>query len=151
MSYTCHLIHMTTPGRGGRSHHSPRSQGYERLKGMPRAPSVPKPCHNNMPHPQSSKPNRHLEHFLWMQRRESENILQPGWGLGVVHGAHPDFCCDVLSAPSPHCHPYKAQGWWEGNALFCVAGNNREKSSAMQNSRFEEELKIAQFRSFPNF
>lgn len=35
--------------------------------------------------------------------------------------------------------------------MFCVAGNNREKSSATQNFlRFEEELKIAQFRSFPN-
>lgn len=118
---------------------------------MPRAPRVPKSFCNNMPRPQSSKPNRHLEHFLWMQRRDAKNILHPGCRLGAVHGAHHDFCCEVLSAPSPHCHRYKAQGGWEGNALFCVAGNNREKSSAMQNLRFDEELKIAQFRSFPNF
>lgn len=119
------------------------------------APSVPKPYlfvgGNNTPQSQSSKPNRHLEHFLWMQRGDTKNILHPGFGLGAVHSTHPYFCCEVLSAPSPHCHLYKAQGWWEGNALFCVAGNNREKSSAMQNLRFEEELKIAQFRSVPNF
>lgn len=155
--YLAHLTHRTTPGRGCCSRHSPGSQGCERLKSMPRATmghllalSVPKSCCNTMPQPQSSKPNRHLEHFLWMQRGDTKNILHPGFGLGAVHSAHPYFCCEVLSAPSPHCHLYKAQGWWEGNALFCVAGNNREKSSATQNLRREEELKIAQFRSFPN-
>lgn len=71
--------------------------------------------------------------------------------MGAVHGTHPYFCWEVLSAPSPHCHPLKAWGWWEGNALFCVVGNNRGKSSAVPKIRFEEELKIAQFRSFPNF
>lgn len=29
----------------------------------------------------------------------------------------PYFCCEVLSAPCPHCHPYKAWGWWEGERL----------------------------------
>lgn len=44
---------------------------------------------NNMPHSQSSKPSRHLEHFLGMQRGDTKNILHPGFRLGVVHSAHP--------------------------------------------------------------
>lgn len=85
----CHLIHRTPPERGGCSHHSPGSQGSERLKACPEPQVSPKPCRSNMPHPQSSKPNRHLEHFLWMQRRDTKNILHPGCGLGVELGAHP--------------------------------------------------------------
>lgn len=88
--YLAHLTHRTTPGRGCCSRHSPGSQGCERLKSMPRATmghllalSVPKSCCNTMPQPESSKPNRHLEHFLWMQRGETlrtSYTQASGWG-----------------------------------------------------------------------
>lgn len=59
-----------------------------------------------------------LEHFLWLRRRNAKNIAHTqaaGWGR--VHGNRPYFCCEVLSPPSPHCLPYKAQGLVGGERL----------------------------------
>lgn len=84
-----------------------------------------------------------LEHFLWLQRRNAKNIAHTqaaGWGWCVATA--PTSAVKCFHPQVPTVFLTKPRGWWEGNALFCVAGNNRGKSSAMQNFRFEGALKI---------
>lgn len=126
-----HFIHGTTSARGYCSHHRAGSHRYaQSYYGHLLSPSVPKRCYN-MPHPQCSKPNRCAWNISCGSREETLRTshtprLRVGGGCMATA---PTSAVKCFHPQVPTVFLTKPRGWWEGNALFCVAGNNRGKSS----------------------